>query len=152
MNIQCAPKGFFSSAFIMSGEGFSATLEFNWYNESGNLTLNKRNYTLQKQGAFSSEWAILCNNKTIGLASKDSFLKRTFTIAIGQRKYTLKAESALGRTMLLTGENTNVRIKPNSPFTQKTTLTGKSEEQDILAITFWLTIMLRRRAKRRNNS
>lgn len=154
-SIECRPAGFFTNNYHLESVSNSGFVEFNWFTEQGQMTLNETNYEVEKQGPLSGQW-ILKNpigDQEIIRAEKPNPITRTFelqTVKDGNN-YQLKAETALGRTMLLTGPDHDCCFRPAHPFTRRATISGRWNHFELVAFSFWLVGLVWRRARNNNH-
>jgi hypothetical protein len=149
--IRCLPKGLCSWNFDIATSEHTASVEFNWLSEQGNITIDGEYFEVRKQGFLSGQWALETNSKTIATAQKSSAFTRSFELETSSGAVVLHAQSALGRTMLLEGSGFNGVIAPDHPFTRRASITGKISDFRTACFAFWLTVLLWRRASKNNS-
>jgi len=150
--IRCNPKGLCSWNFDIAGCGHSASTELNWLGEQGNITIDGVYHEVRKHGVFSGHWTLEANLTPVANAQKSSVFTRTFELETSSGAVTLRAQSALGRTMLLEGPGFNGVIAPVHPFTRRTTITGQISDFRTACFAFWLTLLLWRRDAQHDQS
>jgi len=148
--VVCLPLGMCSWDYELEGFGVRCTLEINWGSEQGRIQCNGEFYEIVKHGPFSGYWTMERDGAVVCSAQKTSAFTRTFEISHPAGEATLKAESAMGRTMVLSGVGTEASIQPAHPFTRRATITGEWNELEHVAFAFWLTIINWRRAANNN--
>lgn len=149
--IRCLPKGICSWNFDIAAGEHSASVEFSWLSEQGNITIDGEYYEVRKHGPFSGQWTLEANSTTVATAQKSSAFTRTFELETSSGAVVLHAQSALGRTMLLEGAGFDGVIAPDHPFTRRASITGKISDFRTVCFAFWLTVLLWRRASKNNS-
>ncbi|MHB8070125.1 MAG: hypothetical protein ACYDIC_19710 [Desulfobaccales bacterium] len=150
--IRCIPKGLCSWNFDIAGSGHSAIAEFNWLDEQGNITADGEYHDVRKHGVFSGHWTLYANSTPVANAQKSSVFTRTFELETSSGAVILRAQSALGRTMLLEGAGFDAVIAPVHPFTRRASITGQISDFRTACFAFWLTVLLWRRDAQHDNS
>jgi hypothetical protein len=143
--IRCIPRGLCSWNFDLAGSGHSASAEFNWISEQGNLTVDGEYHAVRKHGVFSGHWTLDADSTPVANAQKSSVFTRTFELKTSSGTLILRAQSALGRTMLLEGAGFGGVIAPAHPFTRRASITGDIPDFRTACFAFWLTVLLWRR-------
>ena len=147
--IRCLPTGVCSWNFIVEGAGHQASLEFNWFSESGVITVDGNRFEVIKNGMLSGEWSLARNGVEIARADKISVFKRTFIIQRGLDEHILKPASPLGRRFVIErGYEHVARIAPDHAFTRRATINVEAQQYDheIVFFAFWLVVLMWRRA------
>jgi hypothetical protein len=150
--IRCIPKGICSWNFAIAASGHSASAEFNWLSEQGNLMIDGEYHEVWKHDFFSGHWTLKANATTVANARKSSAFTRTFELETSSGALTLRAQSAWGRTMLLEGAGFDAVIAPVHPFTRRATITGRIADFRTACFAFWLTVLLWRRDSHHDSS
>ena len=150
--IRCIPKGLCSWNFDIAGSGHSASAEFNWLDEQGNLTVDGEYHEVRKHGVFSGHWTFYANSTPVANAQKSSVFTRTFELETSSGMVILRAQSALGRTLLLEGAGFDAVIAPVHPFTRRASITGQIADFHTACLAFWLTVLLWRRDAHHDSS
>ncbi len=148
----CKPKSLFSNSYLLSGSIPETTLDFAWFSESGIIRMGSQTLEISKDGLFSGRWHLLRNGTPIIKAQKASAFRRSIEIFHENQTFLLKARSAFGRSMTLTGPNVNATIVPAHPFTRRATISGNLPTPELTAFTFWLTALLWKRARNNSNN
>jgi hypothetical protein len=81
---------------------------------------------------------------------KTNPLTRTFEISGAFGSAELRAQSAIGRTMVADGPDLSFTITPEHAFTRRATISGSWIDFKIVSFAFWLTIITWRRAANSN--
>jgi hypothetical protein len=92
------------------------------------------------------------NSTPVASAQKSSIFTRTFELGTSSGAVILRAQSALGRTMLLEGPGFNGLIAPVHPFTRRASITGQISDFRTACFAFWLTLLLWRRDDQHDQS
>jgi hypothetical protein len=150
--IRCIPKGLCSRNFDIAGGGHSASAEFDWIGEQGSITVDGKYHDVRKHGVFSGHWTLDANSTPVTSAQKSSIFTRTFELQTSSGAVILRAQSALGRTMLLEGAGFDGVIAPVHPLTRRASITGQISDFRAACFAFWLTVLLWRREAQANNS
>jgi len=148
--IQCNPRGICSWSFDVKGPDVSIQTEHNTFDESGHLIVNGGEWMITKEGLNDPEWNMHNGSEVIIKATNPSTFTCTFLLHLGDAEFTLEAESTLGRTMKVTGPSTNFLISPTHTFTRRANIQGDCCNLEIVAISFWLTLLLWRRQANNN--
>lgn len=143
--IRCIPKGLCSWNFDIAASGHFARAEFNWLGEQGNITIDGEYHEVRKHGALSGHWTLEADSTTVANARKSSAFTRTFELETSSGAVILRAQSALGRTMVLEGAGFDGVIAPVHPLTRRATITGQISDFRTACFAFWLTVLLWRR-------
>jgi hypothetical protein len=144
--IECRPRGLFSWNFDLTGPIHQATVEFNWFGEQGAIDIDGVRHEVAKHGLHSGQWELVCHGIHVFSARKPSPFARTFEIRGADTSASLRAESALGRTMVLEVSGLACRISPAHPFTRKASIIGICDDFRLACFAFWLTALTWRRA------
>lgn len=144
--ILCLPQGLCSWNFAVTANGHSGSVELNWPGEQGAITIDGKHHEVLKHGMFSGQWTLEADSTTLATARKPSPFARSFELTTSSGTVALRAESAVGRTMLLEGAGFNGVIAPAHPFTRRASITGQLSDFRIACFAFWLTALLWRRA------
>lgn len=150
--IRCIPKGLCSWNFDIAASGHSASAEFNWLGEQGNITIDGEYHEVRKHDVFSGHWTLDVNATTVANAQKSSIFTRTFELETSSGTVILRAQSAWGRTMLLEGAGFDGVIAPVHPFTRRASITGQIADFRTACFAFWLTVLLWRRDAQHDSS
>ena len=85
------PKSIFTWGFnVIYGNEHIATIDTTWIREKGSFFFGGNNYQLMKAGAFSKDFSLLENGKTIATATKTTLI-RSFEVNFGEETYILRA-------------------------------------------------------------
>lgn len=150
--IQCTPHSIFSAGFTLSGSIPDAVVDFSWFTESGTISFPEQSFEIKKDGMFSGRWLLGQNGRTVMVAEKTSAFRRAVEIKYQDNIFYLRAQSAFGRSMNLTGPGTMATIEPAHPFTRRSTISGSLPGPAVTAFAFWLTALLWKRAANNNNN
>ena len=123
----------------------SAELQLRGF-EEGSLTVAGQKFKISKQGFLSGKWHLLSQGQIIAQAHKPSSLTQRFLVSTSGKEYSL-IPVGLGRSMELTGSETNLLIAPEHPFTRRSTIRGSGDDFLLASFSFWLTIMLWQRSQ-----
>lgn len=146
--IRCRPKGIFSWDFFLEGEGHLASLEFNWLDEQGAITVDGTPFEVRKHGVLSGHWTL--NQASLGIisAQKTSAFTRTFELQNSSGPVVLSAESTFGRSFRVerSGELL-ATISPDHPLTRRSTIETLIQSWDFptISFSFWLVVLTWRR-------
>lgn len=144
--IRCLPRGICSSSYYLEGGGHQGEVLFNSFGEGGELVIDGRSFTVEKQGLFSGSWALVDGGRVMATAAKTSAFTRTIEGEGPSGTFVLKAESVFGRTMLLETRDGTAVISPDHAFTRRASIEGPVSDFTTACFAFWLTGMLWRRA------
>lgn len=144
--IECRPRGLFSWNFDLTDPSHQASVEFNWVGEQGAIDIDGVRHEVAKHGVFSGQWELVCQGIRVFSARKSSPFTRTFEIRGAGTSASLRAESAMGRTMVLEGSGLACRISPAHPFTRRAGISGTCDDFRLACFAFWLTVLTWRRA------
>ena len=151
--IRCLPKGVCSWDFILEKDGIWAEVNFARLKEKGTIEMGEHVFEIHKNGPLSGEWTLLQDGQEVASANKVSVFKRTFEVRKGLDEWQLRAESVLGRSFLIIRSNQAIgRIAPMHGLTRRSTIEMYVTEYDteIVAFSFWLVILMWRRAASRS--
>ena len=153
--IRCLPKGICSWHFDLTGDQHRGTLELSWVKESGSISINEMSFDIQKHGIFSGHWTLRHDGNEVASAKKTSAFTRTFELEDPAGKLLLSAESAFQRSFHLQRDGEVVaRMFPDHPFTRRAKIEIAAQDWDapIIYFSFWLVVLMWRRASQNNNS
>jgi len=150
--IRCVPRGICSSSFYLEDGRHDAELRFNAFGEGGELIVDGRSLTVEKEGFFSSGWSLVDGGEVVAQARKTSAFTRTIEGEGPGGAFVLSAESVFGRTMLLEGAGGTAVIAPDHAFTRRASIEGSTTDFTTACFAFWLTAMLWRRAERSSSA
>ncbi len=143
--IACTPASLLSWNFRLTGGGHAAEVTYNWLSEQGRIQAGPETFQVIKQGMLSGTWTLQGPDGVRAKAVKSTPLTRTFEIETSSGPVTLRAESLMGRTMVLLGSGYGCRIAPAHWFTRRATIEGDFRDFPSLCFAFWLTSLLWRR-------
>jgi hypothetical protein len=152
--IRCIPSGICSWNFLLDGAGHQGTLEFGWMGEQGAITVDDIAFEVQKHGVFSGRWTLDHEGKEIGSAQKSTAFTRTFEIQDPSGELVLRAESPLGRSFRLErSDNVIATMRPDHAFTRRASIEILTKQWDLPTVyfSFWLVVLMWRRAAQSNN-
>jgi hypothetical protein len=150
--IHCKPNGIFSAGFTLTGDISHTTLDFSWFTESGTIKTSGHSFEVSRDGIFSGRWHLRRNGESFVVAEKTSAFRRSIEITHGHQRYLLKARSAFGRSMALSGPGVDATISPSHPFTRRSSITGTLPPPEVIAFAFWLIALLWKRAANNNSN
>lgn len=152
--IRCKPRGICSWNFELTGEGHTATLEFNWFSEQGTIVVDGTPHEVDKGGVFSGAWQLIQGAESIASAQKSSAFTRTFELETSIGPLLLKAESIFKRTFELEQNGQRIAtIAADHAFTRRATIETHGEvDFRTLAFAFWLAVLMWRRAQSNNSA
>ncbi|MFD0893455.1 hypothetical protein KBB96_18670 [Luteolibacter ambystomatis] len=150
--IRCLPRGICSPSYHLEGEGHQAEILFNAFGEGGELVIDGRSLTVEKQGFLSGSWALVDGGRVMATAGKTSAFTRTIEGEGPSGAFRLNAESVFGRTMLLETRNGTAVISPDHAFTRRASIGGPAADFTTACFAFWLTGMLWRRAAKNSST
>lgn len=145
--LKAVPDHLFTNNCTVSGDGFSANIRFDLFTETGEIHLDGQTYKVEKDGPFSGFWQLMLNGERIMSSKKPSSFYRTFEVYTHEHLLSLKAVSAFGRTMRLSGDGFDVTFTPENPFTRRTNITGEYGDFLSLCFAYWLVVLMWRRAQ-----
>ncbi len=152
--IQCMPKSVCSWDFNLDGDGHHADLEFNWAGEQGTVTADATPFDVRKDGLLSGHWTLVEGGEGIATAQKASALTRSFEVRPGvEPELLLRPVSMFSRSFLLERLGDPVAaIDKVHAFTRRARIEALRPDCEfvILAFSFWLTVLMWRRAARSN--
>lgn len=146
--LKAVPHHLFTNNCTISGDGYSAKIHFDLFTETGEIQFDGNCYKVEKDGPFSGYWRLTLNGETIMSSKKPSSFYRTFEIYTDDSLLSLKALSALGRTMRLSGDGFDVTFTPENPFTRRTNISGGYKDFLTLCFAYWLVVLMWRRAQK----
>ncbi len=149
--IRCLPIGICSWDYDIQGEGHHAHLGFRSMSEQGELVIDQVRHEVVKPSAFIGEWCLMGPEGQVFSATKQGIFSRTFDLHGSEGSFNLRALSAFGRTMVVEGSQTDFQIVPDHAFTRRASIQGDLKDFRLVAFTFWLTVIMWRRASRSNS-
>lgn len=152
--ITCTPLGICSWKFDLRGDGHRARVAFAMAGESGSITTDGETFEVRKQGFMSGEWNLERSREVVASARKCSAFTRSFELEGPMGAVLLRAESAFTRSYLIErDEDPLAVIRPAHAFTRRATIELRADSYDwpTICLAFWLTVLMRRRAARRNS-
>jgi hypothetical protein len=145
--VQCTPLGICSWSFRLEGEGHGGVTELNSFGESGVVLVDGVSMAVQKLSFLTGEWQVRAGGMKVASAFKPSALLRFIEGEGPSGNFTLEAQSAISRVMLLRmGDGGQLQISPVHPFTRRASIQGEFHDFTTVCFGFWLTAMLWRRA------
>jgi hypothetical protein len=152
--IHCKPKGLCSWNFFVDSDDHLASLDFNWLDEQGAITVDGIPFQVRKHGAFSGHWTLEDDRGSVASAYKPSAFTRTFELQAPEGNLLLSAESALGRSFRVEHSGEIVAmIRPAHAFTRRATIDTDERQWAFptLCFAFWLVVLMWRRAAQSNS-
>lgn len=146
--LRALPKNRFSSDYILiENDNVVASVYFSAWREAGRLSIGDTNYRVYREGALGGAFVLVADNSLLARAEKPSALYRSFTIAHGEKKYVLEAESAMRRKFVLREEGKPIgAIAPEHAWTRQAVADFPERiPLSIKAFMFWLVTILWRR-------
>lgn len=140
--IQCLPLGICSWNFSLSGKNFDGQADFNWMSEQGRLRIRDQTYEISKNNPFSGKWTMTHSGRSVLEAYKTNPFTSSFEIHGYQKAASLRAVSAFGRSMAVSGSGVSALIHPAHAFTRRSSITGEWESLETVLFAFWLTVTL----------
>ncbi|MCC5850005.1 MAG: hypothetical protein JJU29_18110 [Verrucomicrobia bacterium] len=150
--INATPMGLCSWNFTLQGEDLQGETYINFFSESGSIRLNQENYEVKKQGMLSGQWDLVHRGAVLVTAQKGNPFSRTIQFTAPGAEHSLRAESMVGRTMVLESPGAQIHISPEHPFTRRATLSSSGPDPKVTLFAFWLTILMWKRASDSNSS
>lgn len=147
--IDCLPQGICSWNYVLSGDGWQASVRMERMREQGTIEINGREFTIRKHGFASGTWSLESEGQIVLTARKKNPFTRTFMISGDDADAELRADSVFSRSMWLTGRGIDCRIQPRHPFTRRATIEGPCPDDLLTCFAFWLTVLSWRRTRRR---
>lgn len=144
--IDCRPQGICSWNYVLTGEGWQASLRLGPFGEQGSFQVGGRDFDIRKHGFISGKWTAEIGGHAMMTAQKTNPFTRTIEIAGPRTNASLQSVSMFSRTMSLTGPDTNCEISPRHPFTRRAIITGRCGDIPLTCFAFWITAVLWRRA------
>lgn len=144
-----APRGWFAWDYALLWDGREvARVDVARLRERGAVRTGEGEWTIRREGVMRGDFLLEAGGAVVARATKRSPFLRAFQVetSAGDR-FTLEAESALGRTMLLLREGASAgEIRPLGPFTWR----AAADLPDGLALPvkgflLWLAVILWRR-------
>lgn len=152
--IRCIPRGICSWNFLLDGAGYQGTVALGWMGEHGTIKVDGTPFDIQKHGVFSGHWTLNHEGQEVISAQKSTAFTRTFKIQDPRGELVLRAKSPLGRSFHLERSNDVVAtMSPDHAFTRRATISIFTKQYDLptLYFSFWLVVLMWRRAAQRNN-
>lgn len=141
----CVPLGICSWNYRLIHEDVCALLKFDVFGEQGSLEIGDSKYDVLKHGMLSGRWSLNDSTGVVLEARKAGPLCRTFELTGAAGSWNLRAFSMFGRSMVLTGDQTDCRLVPVHCFTRRATIQGGFRDFRLVAFAFWLTALTWRR-------
>lgn len=155
--LEFGPRSWFSSrvyGIVQDGTPIGE-IDCAWLREQGTIKIGGASYSASREGLMSGAFFLAANGQRLASADKPSALHRLFTVQIGNKTYTLKAASTLGRSFVLTENDREVgSIAPQGFFGRQ----AKANLPDDLALEarvflIWLVVVMwKRQAKAAKSS
>jgi hypothetical protein len=146
--LMLVPLSWFSWDFnvLQNGSPIAEIDIFSWQ-EKGVLAVGGSSYKVYREDLMSGHFILELNGALLAHAEKPSALRRSFTIQHEDKTYTLKAESAFGRTFLLLKNDRQIgSIAPAGIFTRKAMVDLPDElPLPVKVFLLWLTVILWKR-------
>ena len=152
--IRCIPRGICSWNFVLDGAGHQGILALGWMGEQGTITVDEIHFDIQKHGVFSGHWTLNHEGQEVASAQKSTAFTRTFEIQDPGGELVLRAKSPLGRSFRLERSNDVIATMfPDHAFTRRATIAILTKQWDLptLYFSFWLVVLMWRRAAQSNN-
>jgi len=144
--LKMIPKGFASWKFsVMDGsESVADVVDRGWWPGKAKLTIQGATYKAYRERAMSGAFVLESAAGVLARAEKPSALRRSFVIEHSGRRYTLRAESALRRELLLFDDSKHIgSLSPEGAFTRRATVNLPREwALPVRVFVVWLAVML----------
>lgn len=153
--LTCLPKSLCNWNFrVPDTSAGTAELNFNFLTEQGDIQFSGQAFEVRKHGWTSGHWTLESNHGVLIDGQKVSPFLRTFVIQAHDRSFTLKAQSAFGRSFdVLESDRVQGTIRPVHPFTRRTVLDCSDEVPELVQLfCFWLVALMWRRSQKNNSS
>ncbi len=146
--LRAEPNSAFSWDFTVYDDGVPvAKIDLAWIREEGDVIIDAVPCQMYRDGLLG-DFVLEAGGFTLARASKPSVFLREFGITYDERRFTLKAQSALRRAFdLFEGEERIGVIEPDHTFTRKMTV-NLPETMPLAVRVFivWLVILMWKRA------
>jgi hypothetical protein len=142
------PRSWYSWDFAVDADGERiADIDVSWWRERGVLTVRGQEYPVYREGMVSGAFVLEKNGSVLARAEKPSAFRRWFHVDHAGTRWTLRAQSALRRSMVvLSGELEVGAMKPDSAFRRSATVTlPKALPDHVSVFLIWLAIVLWKR-------
>lgn len=91
-----------------------------WWRERGSLRIEGVTYSVRREGLWSGDFLLEREGRVVARAEKTSPLRRRYRITAADRRLTLEAASAFGRSFLiLHGSRSVGSVRPARAFSRK---------------------------------
>ncbi len=153
-NLEIIPHSWFSWDFRVLENGVErAVIDKSWVRERGTFVIDGETYTVGRTSVLRGTFALECGGRVVADARKPSVFFRSFEIAAGTDRYTLRAASIFRREFLLLRQGKVVgAISPVSMFGRHAEVTLPEEIQlPVQLFIVFLVLVLWKRAARRNS-
>jgi hypothetical protein len=142
------PRSWYSWDFTVDTDGERiADIDVSWWRERGVLTVRGEEYQVYREGMVSGPFVLEENGFVMARAEKPSAFRRWFDVDHAGTRWTLRAQSALRRAMVLMNGDLEVgSMKPDSAFRRSATVTlPKALPDHVSVFLIWLAIVLWKR-------
>ena len=142
------PKSWTSWNFdVLAGGSVMAEIDVSWWRERGELRVDGCGYVVYREALMSGAFILQSDSTQLARAQKPTWMSRLFVIEHGQKTYTLKSASWLGRAFVLLENGQEVgSVVPQGMLTRKACVTLPNElPKPVQAFVIWLTVLLWKR-------
>lgn len=151
--IECLPKSICSWDFTAELSSSTASVEYDWLTEQGQIILGNMGYDIRKHGVFSGRWTLEQSGRIVAEAHKPSAMFRSFEIDCHDAHFTVRAESALTRAFeIVLDERVIGYIRPMHAFTRRASIQCDGSIPELMQLfSFWLVGLTWRRSASSNS-
>ncbi|MEO7497799.1 MAG: hypothetical protein ABIT83_00985 [Massilia sp.] len=144
----CKPKSFFSSDYVLEGDGRRADLTFRWTSEQGTIIVDRTVFEVRKHGIMNPEWTLEGAGHQLATAVKPSAFTRTFDIRSDSTSMVLRAAAPMSRRFEIDQAGALLAtIAPKNLFSRQAVIDTREGKLDFPTMCFalWLTALTWRR-------
>ncbi len=143
--LRMIPNAFTWTFSIMDGAVRVAhAVDRSWWSATADLTVQGVAYTARREGLVSGQFLLESAAGIVARATKPSALLRSFRIEHAERRYTLRAPSALRRELVLFDGTTRLgSVSPEGVFTRRAAVDLPSAlPLAVRVFIVWLTVVI----------
>lgn len=141
--LEATPKGLFSNDYRITQDNETLVdLHRGLIREQGNITIQGVTYTIRREGMMGA-FVLEANGEVLARARKLNAFTRTFEIDYNDTHYTLRAQSAWGRSFVLLANNEVVgSMRPKGTWSRKALIDFPTLPLPIAMFMAWLVIIM----------
>lgn len=146
--LEAKPNGIFSRDFSIEAAGQRiALLDVAFWKEAGEISIEGRPYKLYREGLMHGAFVLESQGQVVARALKPSAFFSHFDLEMGDRRYSLKRNSAFGRAFtILQGDTVVGSVRPAGVFSRRAVVELPVDwPVPVQVFVFWLVLVIWKR-------